>query len=163
MEEFITRHIYTTDYDPAKTWELATWCRLHGANEWTLTTVPERGDRSGAIRHFEEVHEPFRLPTAERRQLTSSRNNSFIRPTPLWRLNSASLVALQEFLPDGLFSYPVSKRGTFEDPVFYRNGNLILGVVSHEREGIVRVTAKECQLMETEGFIMKRFGTNVGY
>jgi hypothetical protein len=86
-----------------------------------------------------------------------------MRSTALWQLNSAALIAMQEFLPEGLFSNSVGKEGRFEDPVFYRKGEFMLGVVSHENEGIVRVTATEYRLLEAQGFNLRHVGTMVGY
>ena len=47
--------------------------------------------------------------------------------------------------------------------MFYRHGELILGVVSHEGEGILRVTPEERQLSEREGFPFRTSGAYVGY
>ena len=47
--------------------------------------------------------------------------------------------------------------------MIYRNGELMLGVVSHENEGVVRVTARECDLLKAEGFVLKPYGAMVGY
>ena len=163
MQSYIIGHLYETDYTPEQFLQLVKWCRKHGADEWTLTTTPIKNDRSGAIRHFEEVNEPFRLPPAERRQLTMSGGKPFLRPTPLWRLNTDALNTLQQFLPEGLFSYSEETGGVFEDPVFYRNGELMLGVVSHEEEGIIRVTPEEYRSLRAQDFIIRDFGTYVGY
>jgi len=39
----------------------------------------------------------------------------------------------------------------------------MLGVVSHENEGLMRVTARECDLLTAEGFVLRPFGAMVGY
>lgn len=163
METLIVRHIYAEDYDAETTWRLAAWCQKQGANEWTLNATPVRDDRSGLIRHFEEVFAPYQLPTAARRQLTASRARPFVRPTPLWLLQSATRIRLQEFLPNGLFTNSGGKQGNLEDPILYRNGELVLGIVSHEREGILRVTEKDFTQLEAHGFLTRPYGTMVGY
>ena len=116
---------------------------------------------------FDDMTEHFRLPKAKRRSLTAYGSgfgpNAFTRSTELWRLTSASFAVLQEFLPDGFFTNKSTKEGWFEDPVFYRNGEFMLGVVSHENEGIVRVTEAERRLLIAEGFKFRSFGSYVGY
>ena len=47
--------------------------------------------------------------------------------------------------------------------MFYRHGELILGVVLHEGEGILRVTSEERQLLERDGFPFRISGEYVGY
>ncbi len=167
MEELITLHLYAEDYDSLKSWQLATWCKKRGANEWTLAEVRVKRAETTLFERFEELTQHFRLPqTKKRRSLYYGRAagpNSFIRPTPLWRLTSASLAVIQEFLPDGLFTNKGGKEVGFEDPIFYRNGEFMLGVVSHEKEGILRVTQTERGMLEAEGFPFRPFGTYVGY
>lgn len=168
MEELVTLHIHAADYDRLKSWQLASWCKEQGADQWSVAAVTVKSAVPILFERFEEVMKPFRLPKAQRRQLTATHGRTsgpdpFIMPTELWRLASASLAALQEFLPDGLFTYRSGKEGWFEDPVLYRGGEFMLGVVSHESEGIVRVTDKERRLLEAEGFTFRTFGAYVGY
>ena len=47
--------------------------------------------------------------------------------------------------------------------MFYREGELMLGVVSHEGEGILRVTPEERQSLERDGFPFRVSGRYVGY
>lgn len=167
MEELITLHVYAEDYDRLTSWQLAAWCKKHGADDWTVTAVTSGNAEATLLTSFDEMTKPFRLPKAKRRQLTAHGRvtgpDDFIMPTELWRLNSASFALLQEFLPDGLFTYRSDKDDWLEDPVLYRKGEFMLGVVSHEHEGIVRVTDSERRLLEAEGFAFRPFGSYVGY
>jgi len=163
LEELVVRHIYAVDYEVSRSWQLMKWCLKQGADEWTLSQRPDRRDRSGLLPRFEEATAPYRLPPAERRQLTARTEHLFIRFTALWRLSAASLAVLQDFMPEGLFSSPRGRGSRLEDPIFYRKGEFMLGVVSHENEGIVRVTAREGDLLEAEGFVLRPSGTMVGY
>ena len=170
MEELIALSISAEDYDPLKSWKLVSWCKKQGADEWTLAAVTYSGTAMSAgmalFDRFEERIESFRLPTAKRRSLTAQRplsQNNFIKLTELWRLNSKSLAVVQEMLPEGLFAHQVQKDGWFKDPVFYRRGEFMLGVVSHEHEGIIRVTKAEHRLLEAEGFVFRPRGLYVGY
>lgn len=106
---------------------------------------------------------PFQLANAPRRRLTSSGGKPFVRPLELWRLTSKSLATLKEFFPDGVFKDQTAGEGGYEDLIFYYPGELMLGVVSHEGEGILRVTSEERQLLEREGFPFRVSGAYVGY
>lgn len=130
----MTLHIYAEDYDPLKSWQLATWCKKHGANEWTISSVTVRGAGTTLFERFEEAAQRFHLPKAKRRQLTARRK------------------------VDGLWNFT----SWFEDPVFYRNGEFMLGVVSHENEGLLRVTQVERRMLEAKGFPFRPFGSYVG-
>ena len=163
MEELAVRHLYAADYEVSRSWQLVKWCLKQGADEWTISQRPDRRYRSGFLPRFEEATALYHLSPAERRQLTAKTEYLFIRSTPLWRLNSASLAVLQEFLPEGLFSSPGGRGSILEDPTFYRKGKFMLGVVSHENEGIVHVSARECDLLTAEGFVLRPFGAMVGY
>ena len=166
MEELVALSISAKDYDPDKSRQLMSWCQKHGADEWTITATNARGREQDWPECLNEAIKPFRLPGAKRRSLSAQRpisHNNFIRPTELCRLNSKSLSVLDELLPDGLFTYKVSGDGGVEDPIFYRRGEFMLGVVSHEHEGIVRVTKAEQRLLEAEGFKFRRRGSYVGY
>lgn len=168
MDELVALSISAEDYDPVKSRQLMSWCQKHGADEWTISAVTAKGTQNDWPERFDEAAKPFLLPTVKRRSLTAQRplsQNNFIRPAKLYRLSSKSLAVLHEFLPDGLFTmnYEISKDGLLEDPVFYRRGEFMLGVVSHEHEGIVRVTKAEQRLLETEGFVFRPRGLYVGY
>ena len=163
MEELVALSISAEDYDPVKSRQLKSWCHKHGADEWTVSAITVEGARQDWLESFDEAVKPFRLPSAKRRSLTTQLSQNPIRPTQLWRLSSKSLSVLHEFLPDGLFTYEVSEDGWLEDPVFYRRGEFMLGVVSHEHEGIVRVTKAEQRLLEAEGFVFRPRGSYVGY
>ena len=65
-----------------------------------------------------------------------------------------SIGVLKGLFVEGLFMYPTSEweEGCFEDPTFYRNGDLMLGVVTHEREGLLRVTEVEFGELERAGY-----------
>ena len=75
----------------------------------------------------------------------------------------ASLVALQDFLTGGIFTCEVGAVGWLEDLTLYRRGELMLGIVSHESEGILRVSHEERQLLEQGGFLFHAYGPCVGY
>ncbi len=148
MNDLITLHLFAEDYPRLKSWQLIQWCKVHGADEWTVTAISVKGAASGLFDRFDETMTSFRLADAPRRHLTAYRNALFIRTAELWKLTSASLAALQEFLSEGIFMNRSGADGWFEDLILYRQGELMLGVVSHEGEGILRVTGEDRQLLE---------------
>ena len=86
-----------------------------------------------------------------------------MRPLELWRLTSQSFAVLKEFFPDGVFKDQTAGEGGYEDLILYREGELMLGVVSHEGEGILRVTDEERQSLERAGFRFRASGAYIGY
>ena len=74
------------------------------------------------------------------------------RDTERWTLNEASVAALKEALPEGLFQYDATQDGWFEDPILYRDGELMLGVLSHEAFAVLRLTDLEAVELEAAGF-----------
>ena len=166
MNDLITLHIFAEDYPPTQYWRLVEWCKQQGADEWTATAVRTQKGRKAHTKvfdRFETLTAPFRLANAPRRHLTCSRSNPFVRPLELWRLTSKSLDALKEFFPDGVFKDQTAGEGGYEDLILYRRGELMLGVVSHESEGVLRVTSEERQSLEREGFPFRISGRYVGY
>ncbi|HLK55173.1 MAG TPA: hypothetical protein VKU00_01330 [Chthonomonadaceae bacterium] len=162
-DDLITLHIFAEDYTAPLSWRLAQWCRQLNADEWTVNPITVRGAGTFLFDYFDEIMTPYRRSRAARRHLSASRPEDLVRPTNLWQLSSASLAALQEFLPNGLFTSRCSDEGWFEDPILYRNGESMLGIVSHEAEGILRVTYAERLELEREGFPLRAVGAYVGY
>lgn len=74
------------------------------------------------------------------------------RPTQLWELNQKVINALKGALPEGLLAYDPGEHGCFEDPVVYRNGHLLLGVLSHEAFAILRLSDSEAADFAAAGF-----------
>ena len=74
------------------------------------------------------------------------------RSSKLWELNATTVGALQRALPGGLLAYDPDGRGWFEDPVFYRGGRLMLGVLSHEAFAIMRLSDGESVELSAAGF-----------
>lgn len=172
MEELVTLHLFAEDYPTALFWKLVRWCRDRGAEEWNVTVIETRKGKKAEIsiaNDFDSRTAPFRLANARRRHLTGRRadGTDFIRPLELWRLTSKSLAVLEEFFPNGVFSYEASAEGWLEDLILYRHidrhSELMLGVVSHEGEGVLRVTNQEQRQLERDGFPFRLRGTYVGY
>jgi hypothetical protein len=78
-----------------------------------------------------------------------------VQSTEVWSYSPESLAVLKDLFPDGLFEYPAGGHpdGWLEDPAFYRQGALVLGVVSHEREGLMDLTELEWAAFSAAGFL----------
>lgn len=74
------------------------------------------------------------------------------RSTELWQLNQVSINALKQVLPAGLFQYEPWGDSWFEDPVVYREGRLMLGVLSHEAFGVLSISELESAQLAAAGF-----------
>jgi hypothetical protein len=160
MTGLTTLYLLADDCTPLKSWQLTLWCKAHGADEWTVHVMTTGGASVDFSSHFDEAMTPFRLSNAPRRHLTTYRDGQFVK---LWSLTSASLAAVQVFLSEGIFTYQSDKDDWLEDLTLYRQGELMLGIVSHEGEGILRVTGEERQVLEQNGFPFRTSGVYVGY
>ena len=124
-----------------------------GANEFTidfLSSSPSRA--SDKWEQFDEVVRPLSLGKAKRERMSGRTADDLSRPTERWALNETSISALKDALSDGLFQYDPSQDGSFEDPILYRDGELMLGVLSHEAFGVLRLTDSESQELDGAGF-----------
>ena len=77
-------------------------------------------------------------------------------PAKSWQLVEWCMrLGANEFTIDFLSSTPsgdASQDGSFEDPILYRDGEFILGVLSHEAFAVMRLTASEAEDLEIAGF-----------
>lgn len=114
-----------------------------GADEFTITVMALLDTPAPFVDAFEDELAPFVRDMAPRRTLTDSISAAYIRPVRLWSLNEESLDRLLSFRHEGLFHWPAGPDGWFEDLIVYRRGELVLGLDSHEREGMLRLTPQE--------------------
>jgi hypothetical protein len=133
-----------------ESWRLARWCVEHGADEFTVRVLCAEGQGTRADQ-FEDTFDD-RFITTDLRRVVRPAEDEPARQLRLWRLDEDALQALHAFLPDGLFTHRVDPHGWLEDPMLFRGGQLMLGVVTHQREGMVRVTTDELRELERIGF-----------
>ncbi len=115
----------------------------HGADEFSISVMALQDTLAPFADAFEDELGPFEHPAARRRVLTSADSMDLTRTVRLWALNEASLARLLTFMDSGLFHSPAGPDGWFEDLTIYRDGELAFGVVSHEQEGLLRLTHRE--------------------
>jgi hypothetical protein len=133
-----------------ESWRLARWCVEHGADEFTVRVLCAEGQGTRADQ-FEDTFDD-RFITTDLRRVVRALEDEPARQLRLWRLDEDALQALHAFLPDGLFTHRVDPHGWLEDPMLFRGGQLMLGVVTHQREGMVLVTTDELRELERIGF-----------
>ncbi len=103
-------------------------------------------------RPFETVVRPFAGGEEIRERMSGPSADDLTRSTKLWKLNPVTIGALKQALPNGLLAYDPVERGWFEDPIFYRAGDLMLGVLSHEAFGVLRISDGESARLAAAGF-----------
>ena len=139
------RFLFADDFTPEQTWLLLHWCAQHGATEFTVDRLGLQGHAAPHVDRFELDMAPFRLESQRRPRMSAATREELVRQSDLWRLSNHSIAILQEYFPAGLFIYPTSEweQGCLEGPTFYRQGQIVLGITTHEREGILTLQAAE--------------------
>jgi len=124
-----------------------------GANEFTIDFLTTNQSRAAdRWEEFDEVVRSLSLGQAKRERMSGRTADDLFRPTERWTLDETSIIALKEALGEGLFQYDPLQDGWFEDPILYRDGELMLGVLSHEAFGVLRLTDSESQELDAAGF-----------
>jgi hypothetical protein len=134
----------------AESWRLARWCLERGADELSVRVLCAEGQGRRAD-DFEDAFEARQLPS-DLRRVPFAPDDQPAGLVRLWRLDEEALSSLRTFLPDGLFTHRIDPHGWLEDPMLFREGQLMLGIVTHEREGVLRVTPEELRELERVGF-----------
>ncbi|MFL5466667.1 MAG: hypothetical protein ACJ79N_06325 [Gemmatimonadaceae bacterium] len=149
----VQKYLAPSDYSVEETWRLVEWCRGLGANEFTIDCLPADGHAGAkAWRSFEGLVQPYSRGDATRERMSGRTAHDLTRNTSLWELNDATLRALRLTLTAGFLGYDPTEEGSFEDPVIYRNGQLLLGVLSHEAFAVLRLSGPESVQLSEDGF-----------
>lgn len=156
-----TSYFTPESLSPDDGWRLLRWCAEHGAAELSVRVMCEVGGPAPIADRFEDTFAPALVGEGERRVLSSS-PGEHRRTIRLWRLDERTETLLRPFFPRGLFTNAVDPRGWLEDPLVYRNGELMLGVVTHEREGVLRATEDEMRELDALGFTFEPAGARIG-
>ena len=147
----VNRFIFKEDYPGHRSWSLLDWCVQRGADEFSLQMLWLEGSDAPLVEAAEKELARFALAPAPREFVIGTPS---VREAPLWSLTSESIAVLKRLFVDGLFMNPTSawEEGCFEDPTFYRRGALLLGIVTHEFEGLLSVTEAELAELEQAGY-----------
>ena len=149
----IKRYLAPADFTAEESWRLVEWCREIGADEFTVDCSGSDARAEATTRQpFEKIVNPFSRGEGTRERMSGATADDLIRSTRLWEMKPVTVGALREALPNGLLSYDPEGSGWFEDPILYREGNLLLGVLSHEAFAVLRLSVVESMRLTAAGF-----------
>jgi hypothetical protein len=162
MSDLVTRYVFDEDYTPEKTWGLLAWCIAHGADEFSLTLMSIAGEPAPACDAFERA-----LADAARgiqaRRVQGGRQPK-LAELPVWSLTPRTAAVLRSVFADTLLHYELDMTGGwFEDPIFWRKGEIMLAVVSHEQEGALILTEAEHAEAQATGYPSRPVGTWISH
>ena len=147
----VTRFFSFDDLSPDQAWGLLEWCRLHEADAFTISALVTGSESSAMHSLFQEL-KPDELPPAPRRLLTAPSREQFVREVPLWRLSDRTVGLLRQAMPNGFATREYVVDLWLEDITVYRATEFMMGVLSHENGGVLRVTELELQELHATGF-----------
>jgi hypothetical protein len=149
----VKRYLASSDFSADETWRLLEWCNNLGADEFTIDRL---GNDAVAAekrwRRFEKVVRPFSREEKTRERMSGRTADDLTRNTELWELNDQTIGALKQALPGGLLQYEPREDGWFEDPIIYREGRLMLGILSHEAFAVLCISDLEFAQLAAAGF-----------
>jgi hypothetical protein len=159
-----TLHIFEADLPPRQTRALLDWCMARGADSFTVGVVGTTPDIDEFGRVLESRLAGFSIP-ASSVSSTPESNSGAHRPRPgqLWRLTPEPADLLWQALGGRLLGYSPAGAAWCEDPAFYRRAELMLAIVSHESEGVLRIRPEEQALLDAAGITYRLEGVWVGY
>jgi len=134
-----------------------------GADEFSITVMALQDTQAPFADAFEDELGPYELRSARRRVISRADLHDQSREVRLWAFTQASLDRLLSFLDCGIFHCPAGPDGWLEDLTVYRKGELALGLVSHEREGVLRLTEDELSKLAALDIPFERDAQWVGY
>jgi hypothetical protein len=149
----VKRYLIPSEIPQEDTWRLLHWCIEHGADEFTIDRQLKDaviGPRNWT--DFEITAGPFSRGVKKRECMSGRTADDLVRDTEVWALNQATASALMLALPGGLLDYEPREGGWFEDPILYRRGELMLGVLSREAFGVLRLSDVEVNELGGAGF-----------
>jgi hypothetical protein len=149
----VKRYLAPSEFSVEETWRLVGWCQSLGADEFTIDCLGADAAAAEKARHrLAKVIRPFSRGAETRERMSGRTVDDLTRGTELWKLNRVTIGALKLVLPAGLFQYEPSEDSWFGDPVIYREGRLMLGVLSHEAFGVLCISDRESAQLEAAGF-----------
>lgn len=140
---------------------LLAWLLAHGADEFSIAVMALRDGPGPVADAFEDALAPFELPMAPRQMPGTDAAAELTRDVRRWALTADSLAALLPFLSHGLLEPRVGPSGWLEDLAIRRRGELLLGVLTHEREAVLRLTPAEHAEVERLGVSSSGTGAEI--
>ncbi|HJQ54297.1 MAG TPA: hypothetical protein VJ825_10690 [Gemmatimonadaceae bacterium] len=149
----VKRFLVPSEYSPGDSWRLVEWCRSLGADEFTVDMLGADPAQAGSLHaQFGRAATAYARPQAKRERMSGKTADALVRDTEVWALNEDTIGILRHAFPAGIFQYDPRDGGWFEDPILYREGELMLGVLSHEAFAVLRVSERESAQLAAAGF-----------
>ena len=114
-----------------------------GSDEFTITVMALQDTPAPFADAFEDELGVFERDAAPREIVSEDMELGEVRSVRLWSFDEKSLARLLTFLDEGLFHSPAGPDGWLENLAVYRAGELVLGIISHHREGVLRLEPAE--------------------
>lgn len=159
-----TRYVFHEDLAGPESRLLLDWCLARGGDAFTLVVIGSPDGPDEVERELRSRLAPFALHAGVVRPIPEPEPGSYwTRPADLWRLTPESAEILWSALDEDLLTYYPGGAEWCEDPIIYRSGELLLGVISHEQEGILRVGPEDEASLRAAGIPFRGEGRYVGY
>ena len=160
----VERHVFHQDLGKPGGERLLSWCRARGADSFTFTVIGSPPDLANQATEIEAPLQSYVLSSTRLRAIPDGEPGSYWAKVPvLWELNDETEKTLLECFPNGLLSYVPSLGSWCEDPCVFRGEELMLGVISHEHEGVLRIEASEQLALDQAELPYRLKGEWVGY
>ena len=143
---------------------LLEWCLSRGGDAFTLSVIGAASAVDVTAAALFARLDAHRVDVATVKAIPSEGEGSFwTNPGDLWRLDVASVEILLSTFEHGILTYYPQHDAWCEDPIVYRSGELLLGIISHEGEGVLRVSANDVASLVSARIPFHREGQWVGY
>jgi hypothetical protein len=164
MHGLLTLHVFATDLSATKSRALLDWCLARGADTFTVSVVGTQPAFEQYGNLLDQRLTRYAVPATRIPAVPEGQSGArWASPQQLWGLTSASAEILWSELGGGLLTYYSNKEAWLEDPALYRGQELMLGVVSHECEGVLRIRPEEQLLLDEADIPYRRAGERVEY
>ena len=147
----VERYLRRAEVNPDSTWRLLRWLVQRGADEFSLDMLSVQGRDASHLEDLDRQLAPFSRGQRLREHISAPSRNELVRPTQVWSLNEHTESILTQVFKSGLFAYPALETpgGWVERPCVYRDGDLVLTIISHESEGMLRLSTAEFDALST--------------
>ena len=158
----LTRFFSFDDVEAEQAWELLAWCRRQGASEFTVTALVSPTESERMKRFFAklDVHSSAR---GIRRTLSAPAGQPLTREVDLWQLTDQTVALVRGAFSNSFASREYDVDLWLEDFAVYRDGDFMMGVLSHENGGVLRVSELELGELRRLGFPDRESVPYVGY
>ena len=160
--ELVVRYFAKSDVSAEESWRLLEWCAKNGADEFTINGMVSGSEGPKSAAFFASLA-PYGRPESRRRRLSGPTADELVRSTELWTLSSETIALLRGAMVDGIFDYNAGGDPWLEDLAAYRRGEFMIGVITHEDGGVLRITPAEVAALNRMGFPHKDEVPWIGY